>query len=119
MRLLGLVPPSALPPKPRVAITLAEAELKKYVGGYDLPYSEFQDAPPFILEVTLNDGALYLTPRGRPALRLWPETAREFFMKEVDAQVTFTTDRSGRVTGLVLHQNGEDRVAPRKGTGER
>jgi uncharacterized damage-inducible protein DinB len=115
MRVLGLVPPSALPPRPRVAINLEPSKLAAYVGSYDLAYSEFQDAPPLVLDVALKDGALYVTPRGRPTVRLWPESAREFFVKEIDAQVTFMTDSVGRVSGLVLHQNGEDRVAPREG----
>ncbi|HEY2067346.1 MAG TPA: hypothetical protein VGG84_15430, partial [Gemmatimonadaceae bacterium] len=62
-------------------------------------------------EVTLRDGALYVKPGARPAARLWPETATDFFLKTVDAQVTFTKDASGTVTGLAVHQFGEDRAA--------
>ena len=29
----------------------------------------------------------------------------------VDAQISFTTDASGAVSGLVLHQNGRDQAA--------
>jgi len=97
MRLLGLVPPSALPPKPRTAIHLPSNALSPYVGVYD---------------VTMRDGALYAkSSTGGDALRLWPESARDFFVKEVDAQVSFTRDSSGTVTGLVLHQFGRDRPA--------
>ena len=39
-------------------------------------------------------------------LRLWPEAETEFFLKEVDAQITFVVDAQGAVTGMVLHQNG-------------
>ena len=105
MRLLGLVPPSALPPRPRTAITLPAAELARYVGAYQL-------APGLELEVTMRDGALLArsTAGGAP-VRLWPERASAFFVKEVDAQVDFTRDASGAVTGLVLHQYGRDRPA--------
>jgi hypothetical protein len=41
-------------------------------------------------------------------IRLWPETEVDFFMKEVDAQVTFVRDAQGVVTQLVLHQNGQN-----------
>ena len=63
--------------------------------------------------VTVRDGALHLKPGARPARRLWPETTTAFFVKEVDAQVTFVRDADGTVTGLVIHQNGEDRAAAR------
>jgi hypothetical protein len=34
-------------------------------------------------------------------------------VKELDAQPTFVTDNTGRVTELVLHQNGNDSHAKR------
>src|SRR5437762_9581253 len=51
MRLLGLVPPSALPLRSRVAITLPRAMLASYVGQYRL-------APGVELEVTLEGESL-------------------------------------------------------------
>ena len=83
MRLLGLVPPSALPPRRRTAITLPASAQSPLVGVYEL-------APGLELDVTLRDGALSIrsTPDGS-ALRLWPESVADFFVREVDAQVTF------------------------------
>ena len=101
MRLLGLVPPSALPPKQRKAIDLPAAALSQYVGVYEL-------APGAELEITMRDGSLYVrSSTGGDAVRLWPETGTDFFVKEVDAQVTFTRNPSS----LVLHQYGRDRTA--------
>ena len=45
---------------------------------------------------------------GQAAFQLWPESGVDFFLKEVDAQVTFTVDAQGVVTGLVLHQGGQN-----------
>jgi hypothetical protein len=105
MRLLGMVPPSALPPKPRTAIALPASELPRYAGVYQL-------AAGFELEVTARDGALFgRSSAGGAPVRLWPESATEFFVREVDAQLTFTRDAAGAVTGLVLHQYGRDRPA--------
>jgi hypothetical protein len=103
MRLLGMVPPSALPPRPRTAIELPTSALSPYVGVYQL-------ARGVELDVALRDGALLArsSTGGAPA-RLWPESRADFFLKEVDAQVTFTRDANGAVTGLVLHQWGRDR----------
>ena len=41
-------------------------------------------------------------------LRLWAESETRFFLKEVDAVITFERDASGAVTRAVLHQNGRD-----------
>jgi hypothetical protein len=111
MRLIGAIPPSALPPKVHVAVDVPAAVLSRYVGKYDLPPSILQDSPAFMLEVTLRDAGLYFKPGTRPAVRIWPETAADFFVKEVDAQITFIKDASGAITGLVLRQNGENRAA--------
>lgn len=110
MRQLGLVPPSALPPRRRVTIDLPADRMSPYVGTYDLPSSAFQGAPALLLVVRLGDAGLFVKSTGAPEVRLWPESPTDFFVKEVDAQITFTRSADGNVTGLVLHQNGEDRV---------
>jgi len=105
MRLLGLVPPSALPPKKRTAIDLPATALPPYVGLYEL-------AQGVTIDVTTRDEALYAkSSNGGDAVRLWPESTTDFFIKEADLQVTFTRDATGKATGLVLHQFGRDRPA--------
>src|SRR5204863_8375948 len=75
MRLLGLVPPSALPPKPRTAIALSRAALAKYVGRYRL-------APGFELRVTLKGDSLFVqASTGNGPVQLWPEARSDFFVK--------------------------------------
>jgi hypothetical protein len=107
MRIIGLVPPSALPPRPRKAIAVPAASLTQFIGTYQL-------AAGAELQVTMRDGSLYIASNlgGAPA-RLWPESAHDFFLREVDAQVSFMRDAAGTVTGLVLHQYGRDRTAKR------
>lgn len=105
MRLLGLVPPSALPPRQPVVIVLKPSALAAYVGVYEL-------APGFDLDVTMPDGTLDIrSDPGGATVRLWPESTTEFFIKEVDAQVTFTRDSRGAVSGLIVRQYGRDRRA--------
>lgn len=104
MRLLDLVPPSALPPRPRTAIELPASAVAAYVGAYQL--DETRE-----LDVTMQDGVLYVQSTGGATVRLWPETARDFFLKEIDAQLTFTRDASGAVTGMIVHQDGRDTAA--------
>lgn len=104
MRQLGMVPPSALPPRQRSAIELPVSALSPYVGVYQLATDQ-------ALDVTMRDAVLWVKSTGGATVRLWPESDRDFFLKEVDAQVTFTRDASGAVTGLVVHQFGRDRPA--------
>jgi CubicO group peptidase (beta-lactamase class C family) len=96
--------PKPVPPRQRTAIELSAAAMAPFVGVYQL-------APQFSLEITLRDGALYMHPTGQGTLRLWPETELDFFLKEVDAQVTFVRDAQGAVAELVLHQNGQNQRA--------
>jgi hypothetical protein len=104
MRLLGMVPPSALPPKRRTAIEVSTSAISPYVGVY-------QFARGLQFEVSMRDAALYVKPPNGGAVRLWPETSTDFFVREVDAQITFTRDANGAVTGFVLHQYDRDRPA--------
>ena len=105
MRLLGMVPPSALPPKKRVAIDLPVSTLAAYVGDYEL-------ATGLTIGISLLNGALYAkSSNGGDEVRLWPESNADFFIKEAEAQISFTRNANGPVTGLVLHQFGRDRPA--------
>lgn len=38
---------------------------------------------------------------------------KEYFLKVVDARITFVTDGAGKATSLTLHQNGMDMPAKR------
>lgn len=105
MRILGMVPPSALPPPKRIAIDLPASALTPFAGTYLL-------AAGVELTVTVGEGNLLIRSNlgGAPAV-LWAEGPNDFFVRDADAQVTFQRDVNGGVTGLVLHQFGRDRVA--------
>ena len=63
-----------------------------YVGVYEL-------APGFEMTVTLEDGQLHVQATGQPRFPVFAESETKFFLKVVDAQVTFVRDESGEVTG--------------------
>ena len=44
-------------------------------------------------------------------LRLHAEAETEFFLAEVDAQISFVKGIDGKVTHLILHQNGREQKA--------
>ena len=88
-------------PAERTAVEVAEDVLETYVGEYEL-------RPMFSIVVTLEDGALFGQATGQGKFPMFAESETEFFLRVVDAQVSFTKDDSGAVTGLILHQNGRD-----------
>jgi len=77
-----------------------------YMGRYQL-------APDFILTVTREGDQLFAQATGQPKFPIFPESQRDFFLKVVDAQITFETDANGRATSLALHQNGANMPAKR------
>jgi len=92
--------PASTPAKKRVAIEVSADVLEQYVGRYEF-------APTFAIDVTRDGTTLWGQATAQPKFRLWPEAETEFFLKEVDAQLTFVRDPNGVVTGMMLHQNGQ------------
>lgn len=88
------------PPVERTEVTLSESVLRNYVGEYEL-------GPQFAITVTLEDGRLQAQPTGQSKVTLYAEAQDKFFLRVVNAQITFTRT-SGEVTGLILHQGGRD-----------
>lgn len=91
----------------RESIVLDVAILERYVGVY-----EFQ--PGFDITVSLDGQRLMIQPTGQSRLEIHPETETEFFLEEVDAQITFIVGPDGTAGELVLHQGGRDMRARRK-----
>ncbi len=77
-----------------------------YVGTYQL-------APNINLTIARDGDHLTVQVTGQPAFPIFPEGPRDFFLKVVDAQITFVADANGRATQLVLHQAGRDEPAKR------
>ncbi len=91
----------AEPPKERVAISLPEEQLLNLVGSYQL-------APEFIVEFTVENGRFYTQATAQPRFEVFAESATEFFLKVVDAQMTFELDENEIATRVTLHQNGQN-----------
>ncbi|WP_414584780.1 serine hydrolase [Scytonema sp. PCC 10023] len=89
------------PPKEGKSIVLDPKIYDSYIGQYQL-------APNFILTISKEQDKLYAQATGQPRFELFPESETEFFIKEVDAQITFVKNIKGQVTHLILHQNGQD-----------
>ncbi len=93
-------------PKEHKEIAVDPKIFDGYVGQYQL-------APNFILTVTHDGDHLFVQATGQPKLEVFPESERDYFLKAVDAQITFETDAQGKATQLILHQNGMNQPAKR------
>ena len=94
------------PPQEHKEITVDTKVLDGYVGSYQL-------APTMILAVSRDGGQLSVQLTGQPKFPMFAESERKFFLKVVDAQISFDTDAQGKTTQATLHQNGRDQVAKR------
>jgi len=94
------------PPKQRTEARIDPNLLDNYIGRYQLN-------PNLIIEITRDGDRLFsqsvvVTQPGisMPKLELFAEGERDFFHKEVNAQISFETGADGPATGLVIHRPG-------------
>jgi len=83
---------------------LTASSLQDYAGVYDL-------APSASISITAVNGGLVSQASGQDVVPLDTKSGDAFVLRGGDARITFTRDASGAVAGLILHQDGRDRVA--------
>ncbi len=93
-------------PKERIALELPESILERYVGKYAL-------APDFILTVTREGNRIFTQATGQQRVEIYPASETEFFLTVVEAELYFTVEDDGTVSGLILHQGGRKMPAER------
>jgi hypothetical protein len=86
----GVTPPNAELP----------SDLARFTGFYQM-------GPDAILNVTQQNGALFVRLTGQPALRTEREGAATFNVPAVGAEFQFAAADAGAATGVTLHQNGQ------------
>jgi len=74
------------------------------VGDYEL-------APDFVISVRARDGRFFTQATGQPELEIFAISEREFYLKDVEARLSFQSDATGAMTGLILHQVGREMPA--------
>jgi CubicO group peptidase (beta-lactamase class C family) len=90
------------PPKERKVAQVDPRIYDKYIGVY-----KFTGADATIT-VTREGNQLFVRLTGQDRFEIFPKSETDFFLKVVDAQVTFEKDAAGAVKDLILHQNGQD-----------
>jgi CubicO group peptidase (beta-lactamase class C family) len=88
-------------PSERKAVHIDPKIFDGYVGSYQL-------APGFSITITREGDHLFEQATNQQKVEIFPESEKEYFLKFVDAQITFVTDSQGRATEMVLHQGGRD-----------
>jgi len=79
-------------------VQVGAAVLEPYVGEYEL-------SPTFKIAVTREGSRLFVQATGQPRFEIFAQSESEFFLKVVDARITFQKD------SLILHQGGMDQKA--------
>src|SRR6266545_2588743 len=82
------------PPPKHTEVAVDSLVLARYLGEYEL-------TPTFHITVTRDGAHRFLRATGQPRFAIFGESGSTFFLKVVDAEVTFRPD------GRVLHQNGQ------------
>jgi CubicO group peptidase (beta-lactamase class C family) len=107
---IGDGPANVAPPAPAVhrEISVDPKLFDRYVGRYAL-------SPAFILTITREGDHLFAQATNQPKFELFAESNTAFFLKVVDAQISFDNDAEGKALGLTLHQGGAHLPAKRLG----
>src|SRR5262249_49574373 len=74
----------------RKEIKVPQEILAKYAGSYEL-------APGIFITMSLDGDRFFTQLTGQPKFEVFAETEKDFFLKVVDAQLTFEMDSHGKV----------------------
>jgi CubicO group peptidase (beta-lactamase class C family) len=88
----------------RIAVKMDPKVFDAYVGEYEL-------RPGFVVRIFREGEQFWLQATGQSRAEFFAESETAFFLKVVDAQLTFVKDAGGAVTHLVLDQGGTTREA--------
>ncbi len=89
----------------RSEVEVSRDILLTYAGKYQMPGAT--------LTIDMGESQLTVQLTGQPRFPIFAESETEFFLKAVDAQISFEKDDTGKVVAAVLHQGGRDMRASR------
>ncbi len=105
LRLFTPTPQEVLSQREHVEVKVDPQILASYVGVYQLADS---------MKLTVSmDGDHLSAEVGQQRFQLVAESQKDFFVKSVEGELTFVTDRAGNAYELILHQAGTDMAAKR------
>ncbi|OZV68676.1 serine hydrolase [Winogradskyella aurantia] len=94
-----------IPEKPKFPeiVEVEDSVLESYVGKYQL-------FPAVFVTVSKKGSQLFGQLTGQPEFEIYPSANNVFFLKIVEASITFNKNEDGLVDGLTLKQNGQNMV---------
>ena len=82
-------------------IVVDDAILLSYIGKYEL-------MPEFIIEIIKEGSQLKAQATGQPVFDIFPQSETVFYLKVVDAKLTFNKNEGGDVESVTLLQGGRE-----------
>lgn len=82
-------------------VKVPDSVLETYIGKYELQ-------PGFIITVTREGNQLKTQATGQPVFDIFPKSQNEFYLKVVDAQLTFNKNDDGDIDSVTLFQGGRE-----------
>lgn len=82
-------------------IVIDEKVLQSYVGTYEL-------APEFVITVSKEGSQMKAQATGQGEFEIYPRSENVFYLKVVEAQVTFNINEDGKVVSMTLLQGGQE-----------
>ncbi|MGB1307813.1 MAG: serine hydrolase [Oceanihabitans sp.] len=79
---------------------VAAEVLETYVGKYAL-------APSFVVTITRKEQQLFLQATGQPQFPIFASAKNKFYLKVVEANLTFNADDTGKIVSMTLFQGGQ------------
>jgi serine-type D-Ala-D-Ala carboxypeptidase/endopeptidase len=87
-------------------VKVPSAALDQLIGTYRM-------LPSAAVQVTRRGDQLLMQITGQDACKCYPTSELSFFLRVVEAKVSFEKNKSGNITQLIIHQNGRDTPAIR------
>jgi serine-type D-Ala-D-Ala carboxypeptidase/endopeptidase len=88
-------------------VRLDTTTLERYVGVYRF-------APTIVMTITRERDKLFAMLTGQSPLRIYPSSETAFFLRAVDARITFERGENGEIASLTLDQGGARITAPKE-----
>ncbi|HEX9827401.1 MAG TPA: serine hydrolase [Flavobacteriaceae bacterium] len=82
-------------------VIIDENILQSYIGKYEL-------APEFVITVSKDGSQMKAQATGQGEFEIYPRSENVFYLKVVEAQVTFNINEDGKVISMTLLQGGQE-----------
>jgi CubicO group peptidase (beta-lactamase class C family) len=100
-------------PLAKLTPLVTHTEIKLDPKIFDRYIGVYQFTPAITLTFTREGARMFTQLTNQGKIEIFAESEREFFLKAVDAQISFETGEDGRATAAILHQLGRDQKAKR------